>query len=151
SATSIPTSGEPLTTGDRTPGPRGKHQGTQTIRPPVTDGDPHPRENGGDPTPDPGILGSDKWALSGVRTFLGAHAGAGARPPVLTLRAPTRPWARPVSEISPHPRPHTGTPAHRPTDAAVQRCAGAAGYGPTSTPARSTCVDAAQESDRGLT
>src|SRR5690625_1700962 len=33
SATSIPTSGEPLTTGDRTPGPRGKHQGVQTIRP----------------------------------------------------------------------------------------------------------------------
>src|SRR5690625_2670379 len=86
SATSIPTSGEPLTTGDRTPGPRGKHQGTQTIRPPVTDGDPRPRENKGRPHPHLGFLGSDKWALPGVRTFLGAHAGAGARPPVLTLR-----------------------------------------------------------------
>src|SRR5699024_11943323 len=62
------------------PGRGGKHQGGRTIRPSVTDGDPHPRENGGDPTPDPGILGSDKWALSGVTTVLGTEHG-GRRPP----------------------------------------------------------------------
>src|SRR5699024_2869870 len=112
SATSIPTSGEPLTTGDRTPGPRGKHQGTQTIRPPVTDGDPHPRENRGDPTPDPGILGSDKWALSGVRTMGATESGGGAHPRC-SLSVP--PGGGSVGD-------HTGTPVYRRVGIPVCRC-----------------------------